>query len=141
MKKIIDGRTYDTATAALIAERCHPGDPADGAWLYQTRHGAFFLYVQYYASPEYDMGQKITPLTEDEAQKWLEENANHLVEEHFGPFPEAGAAERRLTLRIPGNLAHRLEKAAQAKGVPLNRYMMRCLERCVSEDGQPTIIS
>jgi hypothetical protein len=51
-------------------------------------------------------------------------------------MPEGGAAERRLTLRIPNGLAKRLEAIADSKGMPLNRYMNRCLERCAAEDGK-----
>jgi predicted HicB family RNase H-like nuclease len=71
-----------------------------------------------------------------EAQQFLEKHANHLVESVFGTFPEAGAAERRLTIRIPGNLADRVEAAAQAKNLSLNSYAMRCFEQCVTADGQ-----
>jgi predicted HicB family RNase H-like nuclease len=66
----------------------------------------------------------------------LEKYANHLVEQYFGAMPEVGAAERRLTIRIPTNLADRVEKAAEAKGLSLNSYVMRCFERCATQDGQ-----
>ena len=77
------------------------------------------------------------PLTDTEAQTRLEASANHLVEQYFGPMPEGGAAERRLTIRVPGNLADRVEAAAKGKGLSLNSYAMRCFERCAAADGQP----
>jgi len=58
--------------------------------------------------------QSIKKYEDDGAQAFLEEHANHLLEPVFGPFPEAGAAERRLTVRVPGNLADRLEACSKA---------------------------
>lgn len=79
------------------------------------------------------------PVTDAEAQALLEKHANHLVEQYFGEMPEGGAAERRLTIRIPGNLADRLEAVAKSHGQSLNTYAMRCFERCVAADGQPAV--
>jgi predicted HicB family RNase H-like nuclease len=138
MKRIIDGKSYDTETAGLVAEAWSPVG-GDGAKLYQTRHGAYFLWAQF-LTPSDNTVQELRPLSDDEAQKWLEQNANHLVEEHFGAMLEGGAAERRLTLRLPNNLAKRLDAIAQARRMSLNRYVTRCLERCAAEDGKPTTV-
>jgi predicted HicB family RNase H-like nuclease len=129
MKRIFGGKTYNTDTATKIASRWDgPDETAD---LYQNRHGAFFEFGAD------EGGAGIRSLTDSEAQAWLEKYANHLVEQYFGVMPEAGAAERRLTIRIPANLAERVEKAAQARGLSLNSYAMRCFERCASQEGQP----
>jgi hypothetical protein len=130
-KRIIDGKSYNTDTAILVAE----GDNewSDAWWrLYQTRHGAFFL-----DGTDHHGGDAFRPLTDAEAQALLERRANHLVERYFGPMPEAGAAERRLTIRLPGNLADRIEVTAKAKNLSLNSYAMRCFEQCVAADGLP----
>ena len=94
--------------------------------LYQTRHGAFFKVVQ---SHHWEEEEVVTPLTDEEAQAFLEKHAKHLVEQYFGSMPEYGAAERRLTIRVPGNLADRMEDAAKSKGLSLNSYAMRCFEQ------------
>lgn len=133
MKRILDGKSYNTDTATEIVT------PEPDEWgrywgLYQTRHGAFFEVVQDNCTgfPE------IYPLTDPEAQAKLEKYANpKLVEQYFGPMPEGGAAERRLTIRVPVNLADRIEIVAKAKGLSLNSYVMRCFERCAAQDGQP----
>jgi predicted HicB family RNase H-like nuclease len=78
-------------------------------------------------------------VNDTEAQALLEKHANHLVEQYFGEMPEGGAAERRLTIRIPGNLADRLESLAKAQSMSLNTYAMRCFERCAAADGQPAV--
>jgi predicted DNA binding CopG/RHH family protein len=139
VRRIIDGTAYDTETAALIEKIWGQSDNGEAAALYQTRNGAFFLWIQY-LTPGYNIAVEITPLTDEKAQKWLEDNANELVEQYFGKMPDGGAAERRFTLRIPNNLAKRLEAIAQSKEMPLNRYVNRCLERCAAEDGKPTNI-
>ncbi len=110
MKRIIDGKTYNTDTATRVTG----GDNSrysDAWWgLYQTRHGAFFKVVVGHQAEL----QEFTPLTDEDARVELERYANHLVEEYFGPFPEGGASERRLTVRVPGNLADRMEAVARA---------------------------
>jgi predicted HicB family RNase H-like nuclease len=136
MKRIIDGKTYNTDTATHVTGGDNgPWAHLSGAWwgLYQTRHGAFFEIVVDHDGES----EKITPLTDPEAQAILEKHANHLVEQYFGPMPEYGAAERRLTIRIPGNLADRMEEAAKAKGLSLNSYAMRCFEQFAAQEAQP----
>lgn len=138
MRRIIEGTAYDTETGELIKSiQGHSEDEV--ATLYRTRNGAFFLLAQY-VTFGYRAATEIIPLADEQAQKWLEDNANELVEQYFGEMPEGGAAERRLTLRIPSNLAKRLEAIAKSKEMPLNRYMNRCLERCAAEDGNPANI-
>ena len=38
-------------------------------------------------------------MTDDEAMDTVQKHAPHLVDQYFGPFPEGGAAERRMTIR------------------------------------------
>jgi hypothetical protein len=129
MKRIIQGTTFDTDTSTEIVSTSS-GDPCGGGWwgLYQTRHGAFFEILC-----DYDGEPAWTPLTDDQAQALLEKHANHLVEHYFGPFPEYGSAEKRLTLRMPIALARRIEKAAEADKVNVNRFIMRALEETLKE--------
>jgi predicted HicB family RNase H-like nuclease len=141
MKRIINGKTYNVHTATTVFEDgpaiSDPGGYSDAYWgLYQTRHGEFFK-----VKVNHD-GQEILefrPVTDAEAQALLEKYANHLVEQYFGEMPEGGAAERRLTIRIPGNLADRIESLAREQGLSLNSYAMRCFERCAAADGQPAV--
>ncbi|BCN13375.1 hypothetical protein RPSD_52600 (plasmid) [Ralstonia solanacearum] len=137
MKRIIDGKTYNVATATRVFEDGPDNGASMGWWgLYQTRHGAFFKIRVNHDGEEI---LEFRPVSDDEAQALLEKHANHLVEQYFGTMPEGGAAERRLTIRIPGNLADRIESVAKAKGMSLNSYAMRCFEQCVSDDGQPAV--
>ncbi|CAJ3093702.1 Uncharacterised protein [Burkholderia pseudomallei] len=137
MKRIINGRTYNIATATRVFED-GPYDNMSMAWwgLYQTRHGEFFKVI---VDHDGETVLEFRPVTDIEAQTILEKHANHLVEQYFGEMPEGGAAERRLTIRIPGNLADRLESLAKAQSMSLNTYAMRCFERCAAADGQPAV--
>jgi hypothetical protein len=103
MKRIIDGKKYDTETAVCIAswhngyyggdfKRCEES-------LYRTQKGSWFLCgsggpMSKYARPVGDMtsgGDGLEPITPDEARQWLEEkHFTDELEEHFaGEIEEA----------------------------------------------------
>ena len=88
MKKIIDGRTYNTDTATLLCSSEY-GYPRDFDWytedLYRTRKGAYFLYGEGHASSpyasrcgqhEWGPGDGWKVLTEEEARDFVEENGS-----------------------------------------------------------------
>ena len=50
-------------------------------------------------------------------------------------MPEGGAADIRRTLPPPRGSANRQEKIVEAKNIPLNRYIVRCLQRCRCHGG------
>lgn len=85
MKKIIDGKRYDTETAKEIGKRHNGLSCNDFGYLketlYQTKKGNFFLYGEggaftWAASGHSDgtrsSGRGIKPLTIDEAKAWAE---------------------------------------------------------------------
>jgi predicted HicB family RNase H-like nuclease len=137
MKRIIDGTTYDTHTATEVYSDASSNPFSLGYWgLFQTRHGAFFKVVCDHDGETHTF----TPLSDSEAQKLLERHANHFVEKYFGPFPEYGSAERRLTVRIPVGLARRVEAAAAAQNLNVNQFIQRTLEKGVAATGRPPAI-
>lgn len=101
MKKIINGKMYNTDTARVVGgiSRGYPGDL--DYWceeLHQKRTGEFFLYgtggpMSKYArrtgQNEWSGGEAIFPLSLEEAQRWAEEylDANE-YEEVFGTCEE-----------------------------------------------------
>ncbi|HEV7997904.1 MAG TPA: hypothetical protein VGP52_16785 [Stellaceae bacterium] len=134
MKRIIGGTTYDTATATEVFYQSH--DHSEAWWgLYQTRHGAFFKVVCQYDGETHEF----SPLADVEAQAILEKHANHLIEQYFGPMPEYGSAEKRLTVRLPIGLARRVSDASAKHGINVNWYIMWCLERCVGAESKPSV--
>ena len=131
MKRIIDGQSYNTETSTTVFVIGH-GHPDSHAWLglYQTRAGAFFkIMVDHHGELA-----EFEPISDSEAQKLTEKYANHLVEKYFDVV-EGWSAERRLTIRLPINLARRVEEAAAAEDESVNTYVMRALESAVSKDG------
>lgn len=98
MRKIINGKMYNTETATQIVE-WNNGRYGDfdfcSQTLYRKRTGEYFLYGEggpssIYASPAgnngYTSGKAIVPITEKTARKWMEERAD--VDEYIAEFGE-----------------------------------------------------
>lgn len=98
MKKIINGKRYDTDKATLIGERTQ-SNPSDFRWieegLYITpRSKQYFLAGEGGAMTQYSRpvdnnarggGSKIIPLTREQALEWAEAYLDEDdIEEHFG---------------------------------------------------------
>jgi hypothetical protein len=84
MKKIIDGKLYDTDKAKRIRNHSNGFDSNNFNWcdesLYQTKSGVFFLagsggpmtrYGSDYGNSR-GSGERIIPMTADETREWLE---------------------------------------------------------------------
>lgn len=103
MRKIIDGKSYDTGTAAEVGHMSY-GSTSDFRYfeetLYKKRTGEYFLYGYGHAMSHYakqleqnswGAGEKIVPLTYEAAQRWAEENLDaDGYEAEFGPADEGG---------------------------------------------------
>jgi len=132
-KRIIEGKTYNTETATQLGYWDGADTPLVQA-LYQTRHGAFFLYsldeTKHTSDPRYE---QITPREPHEAQKWMEQYCSaEALERVFGEMPEAGETEARFTLRLPETLRKRLAALAEERRQSLNAWILRCLEACAT---------
>jgi hypothetical protein len=78
---------YDTDTAECLTTSDHGHEMSQAWWsLYRTRQGAFFEV----AADHDDVVDTFRPVSKEEARRYLERHANHLVERYFGPVPEAG---------------------------------------------------
>lgn len=98
MKKIINGKKYDTDTATKCGSYEH-GCGGDFGYIYEALYrkktGEFFLYGEggaftKYRKPDglnnYRGGEGITPMTEKEAKKWAEDHLN--TDEYIRAFGE-----------------------------------------------------
>lgn len=96
MKRIIDGKVYDTKTAEEIATWSN-GYPCNDfkhceETLYRTKKGSWFVageggamskYAVQYGN-SYGGGSGLYPFTEDEARQWLEDkDFVEALEKHF----------------------------------------------------------
>ena len=101
MKKIINGKRYDTRTAERIGDTGY-SQPGDFEYwhesLYRKKTGEFFLYGEGGAKSKYSRrigqnewsgGEEIRPLTLTEAQEWAEKYLDaDEYEEIFGKIEE-----------------------------------------------------
>lgn len=136
MKKIINRKLYDTATAAEIGRDGNGYNTSDFncvlETLYRKRTGEYFLHGEggarsRYASREGNMwgwGQQIIPLTYDEAQDWAEK---HLTAdeyaEAFGMPDEGDDSKTVITITLPAQKAAALRQAAEKSGMSLGAYI------------------
>lgn len=102
MKKVIDGKTYNTETAEFLASWWNGCSTTDFGYcsenLYRTKKGTYFIEGVGGALSKYARscghnsrcgGEDITPLSEFEAREWVEANANDKYEDIFGECEEA----------------------------------------------------
>ena len=97
MKKIINGKQYDTDTAEKITKWSNNYYPNDFHYyeetLYRTPNGAWFIageggglspYAETYGNSS-GWGSDLRILTQEEAKNWLEDrDFPELLEKHFG---------------------------------------------------------
>lgn len=102
MKKVIEGKLYNTDTADYLAD-WSSGIAGDLDYceevLYRTKKGVYFLYGcggarssygKCCGHGEYCGGENISVLTEEKAKEWTQEYASaDKYEEIFGLVPEA----------------------------------------------------
>lgn len=105
MKKIIDGKRYDTNTAKEIVSASSSVSRSDFHWwretLYRKQTGEFFLhgeggpasrYSRSVGLNEWSGGERIMPLSFSEAQQWAEDHLDgDEYERIFGEVSEDGA--------------------------------------------------
>lgn len=97
MKKVIDGKRYNTETATKVAEYEPFANRTDFNWwceeLYKTKKGKWFIYGEGGANSPYSKrvesnvksgGEDIIAISDYEALKWLEiHNFVDEIEEYF----------------------------------------------------------
>lgn len=72
MKKIINGKKYNTETAQKMGERDSEHEVNDFESLYRKKTGEFFLHSYCEGGGLNGGGDQIIPLTEREAKEWAE---------------------------------------------------------------------
>lgn len=136
MKKIINGKVYDTDTARSVG-MCENGRSVnDFEWcaefLYQKRTGEFFLngigncnskYAESTGNNSWTSGWKIIPLTYEAAREWAEE---HLTaddyEAIFGAVVEDDT-RKLVTLSMSVTAIEKAKRATLQAGMSLSAYI------------------
>ena len=143
MKKIINGKRYDTETAKLIGEDSYSNPSDFDYWseeLYQKKTGEFFLYGEGGARTQYAQavdqnswtgGERIMPLSYDEAREWVEKHLDaDTYEEVFGPVAEDDS-RRALNLSLPASIADTLKRMAAETGKTQSDIVAELIEQAV----------
>lgn len=143
MRKIIHGKKYDTDTANQVCDPTSPVgmyDVSDFHYyeetLYRKKTGEYFLYgwggpLSPYSEPYGQRGsqggERISPLTLEQAREWAE---RHLTAEEyeaeFGPVPE-GEEGAVVSARVSAAAKRALEREAQRTGESQTAILERLL--------------
>lgn len=149
MKRIINGVTYNTDTSTPLAKANYEDDDGEVLGiLYQNRGGAFFLYEhgskawwnESERQSEVKVKESFTPMSPEQAHKWIMEGEVEVLQNPFEDPPEATAeAEPGATIyiRVPATLKRKVDEAAGAAGVSGNMWAMRCIESCLERKAAP----
>jgi hypothetical protein len=144
MKRIINGETYNTDTATVIAEGGFEDEgrgKATEETLYQNRAGVFFSVERV----ETKFRDRYDELQTREIYEWYvvgdPAKARALCERHgltivrdiddMPPEAEAGETAAPIYVRAPSALKLAIEAQAKAEKVSVNVFALRCLEECL----------
>ena len=124
MKKIINGKSYDTATAKRIGSVWSSTEYVTDfnfycEQLYKKRTGEYFLFGEGNAASKYSKsegnntwsgGSAIIPLTYDAAREWAEEHLD--ADEYESEFGAVDESDETVTVsvRIPAHLKSALDR-------------------------------
>lgn len=136
MKKVIDGKVYDTDTAKELGEYEPNPYRSNFNWycetLYQKKTGEFFLHGDGNANSKYSRScgqnewcgdEKIVPLTYGEAQKWAEKHLDG--DDYIAIFgePEEDEEKAQIHVNLSKGAISKLKQAAQKNGLTVSAYI------------------
>ena len=140
MKKIINGKLYDTEKAKELGHWANMGDRRDSRQveetLYRKRTGEYFLHGEGGALTKYAVtiddnnwsgGEKIIPLSAGKAREWAEEHLD--ADEYAGIFGMPGEGEdvEALNIQIDAALMARIRARAAEDRASLTATVERLL--------------
>ena len=137
MRKIINGKAYDTATAAIGGEWDNEVGVTDFTYyheaLYRKRTGEYFIHGEgnaqsKYAVHRYGMwgsGEAITPLSYEEARQWAEDKLTaHFYEAEFGEVVEDDSqvvASYRVSASTKAAIQREAARTGETQGQVIDR--------------------
>lgn len=143
MKKIINGKLYNTETAKKLAEFQSPHSYSDFEYfeeaLYQKRTGEYFLagrgnalskYSEVYAGASHS-GERITPISYAQAQQWAERciDADSYIK-LFGD-PE-DSTKQAVTYSLSASAVQKAKRKASERGISISEF----IEQLITENTQ-----
>lgn len=144
MKKVIDGKMYDTSTAKKLGEWTNGERYADFNYLeeslYRTKAGRYFIYGNGGAMTKYaesagnnswSSGSRIEPVSRETAMEWAEEHLDgDEYEEIFGAVPEDDSTEQ-LNVLISAGLKAKLQEKAEKDQTTISALVKDALSKLV----------
>ena len=135
MKKVINGRRYDTDTAHVLASDSYSNTKDDNFWeetLYRKNTGEFFLYgvggpLSKYAKAaglnRWESGSRIMPVTLEEAQEWAKEHLEAgKYKKVFGAIEE-GLKKKTVTFSLPLDVIEKIKRESAKKCISMSEYI------------------
>lgn len=122
---IIKGRKYNTDTARKVDYVVFNSEVNEyhEAHLYCKRTGEYFLYEDFGRC-----GERITPLTQQEANMWAQENLEvDSYEAEFGEITEDDSSVA-MTLNLPRAAYDKLKRLALKSGEPVSKYLSKIIK-------------
>lgn len=136
MKKIINGKLYNTDTARQVGTWSNSSDCSDLSWveesLYQKKTGEFFLhgqggpntrYAQQLEASQWTSGETISLVSYDSARQWAED---HLTADQYqAVFGEVAEDDSRTTLllSLPASTVKKIKQEAAQAGMTVSAYV------------------
>lgn len=137
MKKIINGKRYDTDTAKEMGQDSYSNPRDFSYWcetLYRKTTGEFFLhgegganskYAETIGQNEWCGGSRIMPLTVEKAQAWAEKHLDaEEYEKIFGAVDESGG-KKVISLSLPEGTVEMIKRGAAEAGLSMSDYVAK----------------
>lgn len=136
MKKVIGGKRYDTDSAKNCGTYYYLNSRDYGyleETLYQKRTGEFFLYgyggpaskyAEVNATGDWESGEKIIPMSPDDARAWAEKNFSaDEYEAVFGEIAEVSDTKKVVTFSLPEDVIEKIRMNASGSGATMSDYI------------------
>lgn len=143
MKKVINGKVYDTEKAKKLGFDSYSNTRDFNYWheeIYRKKTGEFFLYGEGGPMTKYAIsigqnswsgGEKIIPLSIEAARKWVEDHLDaDDYEEIFG-LPDEDAEPVAMNIMLPAQLMAQLRTNATERGESLTAYVTAILSEAI----------
>ena len=145
MKKIINNKVYDTATARKVGTWCSAELPNDIQYveetLYRKKNGEYFLHgfggpASVYSRPAAldgsISGEKIMPLSYEQARQWSENKLSaEVYESVFGAIQEDGSRVDA-HVSISASVWDAAKREASRRGVNVSDLVESLLKGCIT---------
>lgn len=148
MKKIINGKVYDTDTAKKLGSYENMADYRNFHYfceaLYQKRTGEYFLhgeggpmtqYARTIDQNSWSGGEKIMPLSVEAARKWAEEHLD--ADDYaaaFGMPDEGDDAVEAIHVQVSAAIMAEARAQAAANGESLRAYVERAIGEAINKN-------